>query len=96
MTRQEYNKKYYAEHKEEMKENRRIWLENNPDWKSKYYEKNKENILEKNKKWQQENKKRFIELCQKSRRKRVEKLREEGCKNAWAVVANGATPKYKK
>lgn len=96
MTKQEYNKEYYKKHKKEMLENREKWLENNPNWKKEYYEKNKEKILKNNKEWQKNNKKQFIKLCQASRQRRVDRLKAEGCSNPWAVVSNGATPKYKK
>lgn len=94
MDKKEYNKKYYQEHKEKFKEYKRKFLERNPDYVKKYYKDNKEEIYKSQRKYQIKNNKKFIELCCESRRRRVEKLRANGCINAWAVV-NGAEPKYK-
>ena len=87
----EYIKEYYKKNKDKINKRTVDWRRKHPE----YYEKNKDKILGYNKKWQTKNKKRFIELCCESRRRRVERLRAEGCTNAWAVI-NGAKPKYKK
>ena len=60
-----------------------------------YYLKHKEYLHQKNLEWIKNNKERFINSVNKSRRKRVEKLREQGVKNAWAVVNYHQEPKYK-
>lgn len=62
--------------------------------KKKYYEKNKEKILEKQRTWRENNKEKFKELCKKSRKKRVDELREKGVVNAWNVVNKGDREKY--
>lgn len=92
----EYMRKYYQEHKEEMKEYKKKWLEKNPDYPKEYWQKNKDKLYEGQRKYQKENKKRFTELCNASRKRRVERLKAEGCINAWSVVSAGAEPKYKK
>lgn len=92
----EYMKKYYQDHKEQMLEYTKNWYnsEKGKQWKKEYWQKNKEKLYEQQRKYQKKNSKRFSQLCQESRRRRVERLRAEGCINAWAVV-NGAEPKYK-
>ena len=98
MDRKEYMRKYYQEHKEELNKKRKEWKNKNPEWSKEYYQKNKDKFNEYTKNWinkSEENKKRFINSCNESRRKRVERLREQGCKNAWSVVNCKATPKYK-
>lgn len=90
----EYDKRYYEKNKDRLRENQERWLKNNPNWKKEYYQKNKEKLDNKNKNWQKNNKKRFTELCNQSRKRRVERLREEGVKNPWAVVNKGAEPRY--
>jgi hypothetical protein len=96
--KKKYNKKYYEEHREQFREYNRKWCEKNKDkvkeYQRKHYQKNKDSLYENNRKWQKENSKRFSKLCSDSRKRRVEKLRSEGVKNAWAVVIRGAKPKY--
>lgn len=43
-----------------------------------YYLKHKEEYIERNKKWRKNNKERFYKLVYKSRKKRADKLREQG------------------
>lgn len=94
--RKEYMKKYYQEHKEELMEANKKWHKNHPEWRRKHYQEHKEKLYEQHRKWQKNNSKRFSELCNKSRSKRVEKLKASGCINTWKVVNNGAEPIYKK
>lgn len=93
-----YNKKYYETHKEQCKSYSKKWRENNleycKEYAHKYWEENKEKLYRQQREYQKANKKRFSELCQNSRRRRVEKLRTNGVKNAWAVVIKGDEPKY--
>ena len=91
----EYMKKYYQEHKEEFAKRSKEYYEKNPDYKKKYYEQHKQQISENNRKWREKNRDKFSKLCAESRRRRVEKLKEEGCKNPWNVVVNGAEKKFK-
>lgn len=80
-----YQRRYNEAHPEKIKE-----IQHN------YYLRHKEEILESNKKWRQKNRKKASELAQKYRKERVERLRAEGCTNAWSVVVSGKEPKYKK
>ena len=83
--------------KEYMREYRKKNREKMNEYARKYYEEHKEEIGEKNKKHHA----KFIEnhnwseYCSNVRKKRVERLREEGCINAWSVVTKGDKPKYK-
>lgn len=79
----ELGKKYYQEHKEELKKRHK-----------EYYEKHKEIIKDQTKTWKQNNKKRWVEICSNNRKKRVERLKKEGCINPWSVI-RGYEPKYK-
>lgn len=92
-------KRYYEKHKEQYKEYQKRWNDKNPDKvkeiRHNYYVNNKDKCFEQNREWIENNKKRFAELVCKSRRKRVDKLREQGIKNAWDVVNYGKEPKYK-
>lgn len=95
----EYSKKYYQEHKEYFREHNKKWRDENPEkqkeMRQEYYQANKEKCNDFQKKWRNKNKSRWVELCGKSRTRRVERLRADGCTNAWCVVNNGAKPKYK-
>lgn len=94
----EYRKRYYQSHKEELNENIKRFMKEHPEWSKEYYQKNKEKMNEYTKKWinkSEENKKRFSKSCAESRKRRVAKLREQGCTNAWCVVQYKAEPKYK-
>ncbi|WP_026887842.1 GIY-YIG nuclease family protein [Clostridium beijerinckii] len=51
----EYNKYYYVNNKERIKENYKRWLEQNPNYYKDYYEKNKETILKNQRAWREEN-----------------------------------------
>lgn len=94
MDKKEYNKKYYKEHKEELNAYKKEWYKDNPEWAKEYYKRNKDKIYEYQRKWQKKNKEKFSKLCGDSRKRRVERLREEGCINPWNVINKGAEPKY--
>lgn len=93
-----YSKEYYQKNKEKFRNWSKKWRENNLDrcneYAREYYQKNKEEIYVKQREYQKKNKERFSELCQNSRRRRVSRLREQGVKNAWAVVTKGEEPRY--
>lgn len=93
-----YNKEYYQKNKEQIREYSKKWRENNiekcKETQKKWYENNKEEIYKKQREYQKANKKRFSELCQNSRRRKVQKLREQGVTNAWAVAVKGEEPRY--
>lgn len=96
---EKYGKKYYEKNKEKWKEYRKQHYEENKEQirakAREYWQENKEELYKKQREYQKKNNKRFSELCQNSRRRRVERLRSEGVTNAWAVVTRGETPKYK-
>lgn len=97
MDKKEYMKKYYLEHKEEYRKRAEKYLENHPDYKKEYYQNNKEMFNNNLKRWinkSEENRKRFTESCNRSRKKRIEKLRAEGVINVWAVLNKKAEPIY--
>lgn len=93
-----YRKKYYETHKEQFNEYQKRWNEKNKEkvkeMHHNYYLNNKEKFYEKHKEWSKKNKKRKVELVSQCRRRRVDRLRAEGCTNAWSVVIKGAKPKY--
>ena len=76
-------KKYYEKNKEQIKQTTHN-----------LYEKNKEHHYEKMSEWRKNNKKHFCELVMKSKRRKVEKLRDQGIKNPWEVVNYGKEPRY--
>ena len=98
-----YMKEWRKRNKDRIKEYARRYNENNPEKKKeyahKYYEKNKDKWKERQENG--ENMKRFkekhdwVKYCSEARKRRVEKLRSEGCINAWSVVMGKARPKYK-
>lgn len=98
--KKEYNHKYYIEHKERYKEYHKKYYNKrkneNPNYFKEYYEKNKEKIYEYNSKWRKNNSKQFAQLVHNARKRRVERLREQGCTNAWMVVTRGDKPKFKR
>lgn len=55
----------------------------------------KDQVYKMNRDWAKRNNKRFSRLCQESRKRRVERLRQQGVTNAWCVVTRGDLPKYK-
>lgn len=93
-----YSKEYYQSHKEQYREYNKKWIEKNKkkfkESQQKWYREHKEEIYKKQREYQKANKKRFSELCQNSRRRKVQKLREQGVTNAWAVAVKGEEPKY--
>lgn len=90
----DYYKRYYQKNKAKIDGKIKQWNIDNPEFKKNYYQKNKEMLDAKNKEWRKNNSKRFTELCNNSRRRRVERLKAEGCTNPWAVVSKGEKPKY--
>lgn len=80
-----YSKKYYEKHKNKIKETQRKYRENNVEKIKEYRKKSHSKFLETH---------NWSKYCNERRRIKVEKLREQGVINAWAVV-NGKEPKYK-
>lgn len=68
--------------------------ETHPNYAKEYYEKNKDKIYEQQTKYRKANSKKVSKLAQDSRKRRVEKLKEQGCTNPWYVVLKGAEPKF--
>ena len=95
-----YNKKYYEEHKEKFKESTANYRKQNSEkikeYNKDYFQKNKEKMYKKQKEWRNKNKDKWIKCICDSRRKRIERLKEEGVINPWSVVTKGAKPRYKK
>lgn len=79
-----YAKKYYEKHKAELKE-----------YHKKYFKENKEKIYEKQREWRESNNDRVVKSICNSRKRRIEKLKEEGVTNPWGVVMRGSKPVYK-
>lgn len=96
----EYMREYWKNNKEKINKQRKEYYEKNKEkikeQKHNYYIRHKENCRESNREWIKNNRRKFYELCLKSRKKRVENLRAQGCTNAWRVVNNGDEPKFKK
>jgi len=78
--RQEYNKKYYAENCEKLKENQREWNENNRDRiqenNKKYRESHVEEMKEQRKTYYENNREEFILKQREYRAKNSEQIRE--------------------
>lgn len=78
--RQEYNKKYYAENCEKLKENQRRWNENNRDkikaHNKKYNELHREHLKEKSKKYYEKNREAQLLNRRKYRIENREQIRE--------------------
>lgn len=95
----EYNKRYYEKHKKLISDrHKKYYQENQQEIREKakqwYYSHKKENQLY-TKRWIEKNKEKFIKAISESKKRRVARLREQGCTNAWCVINNGAEPKYK-
>ena len=65
-------------------------------YRQKYFQENKEQIYAKQKEWRNKNKDKWLKSISDSRKRRIEKLKEEGVLNPWGVVIRGSKPKYKK
>src|SRR5579872_7473713 len=52
MSKKEYDKKYYEQNKEKIKNRSKLWRENNKEKTKQYYEQNKEKINQWNKEYQ--------------------------------------------
>lgn len=65
-----------------------------PNYAKEYYEKNKEHIYEQQKEYRKANSKKVSKLAGDSRKRRVERLKEQGCINPWYVVTKGGKPKF--
>lgn len=81
----EYHSRYYGKHKEQVKE-----------YQKKYFQENKEDVYEKQKEWRNNNKDKWIKAIGDSRKRRIERMREEGITNPWGVLMRGSKPKYRK
>lgn len=105
-TQREYMREWRKNNKEKVNKYMRDYLSRHPDKKEekkeyqrKYYEEHKDlwkgrvnkeafNRFKKTHDW--------TKYCAEARRRRVERLRKEGCTNAWSVVTKkGVEPKYK-
>ena len=80
--KQEYNKKYYQEHKEIIaKKKKTRYLDNLENAKIKrkeYYQNNKDYILANNKKWRENNKEQFKKIVHARRKVVAEELKKQG------------------
>ena len=79
----EYQKKYHEEHYD-------------ADARKKYYEEHKEEIYKQQTEYRHKNSKKVSQMVLNCKRRKVAKLREQGIKNAWAVVNYKSEPKYYK
>lgn len=93
--KREYMRKWNAEHREHLSEYRKKDRLEHPEKYKAYYEKNKDRIYKTNTKWRKNHSKEFTKLVANARKRRVERLRAQGCTNPWMVVVNGAEPKFK-
>lgn len=95
-----YRKEYYEKNKEKFHQQMKEYRDKNIDklkkYQKKYFQENKEQIYEKQKEWRSNNKEKWIKSLADSRKRRIERLKEEGVTNPWAVVTKGSKPKYKK
>ena len=91
-------KRYYEKHKEQQKEYQKKWNEKNKERlkeiRHNYYLNHKEEMLKQNREWCRKNSAKKVEYVKLSRRRRVERLKAEGCINPWNVVSRGVKPKY--
>ena len=94
--KREYMRKWCAEHKEYLSEYRKRRRLEHPEKFKEYYETHKDKIYESNTKWRKSHSKQFTKLVSEARKRKVEKLRSQGCTNAWCVVNRGDEPKFKK
>ena len=96
----EYMRKYYQKNKDRINEQRKQKRHENAEEFNKkrreYYAKHKDAIYKSQRKWVAKNKKLFSKLCQESRRRRVERLKAEGIKNAWEVAVFNKEPIYER
>lgn len=80
--KQEYNRKYYQEHKETIAQRKKTrYLDNSESVKTKrkeYYQNNKNNILASNKKWRENNKEQFKKTVHARRKAVAEELKKQG------------------
>ena len=53
------------------------------EYYKKYYQEHKQEIIKRNRQWRLDNKERFYELVYKSRKKKAEKLKEQGLDYVW-------------
>lgn len=94
----EYMRRYYQEHKDELREKAKQKRHKNPEkcreYQKKYYKEHKDDVYGYQKKWISKNRKKFSDLCHESRKRRVERLKAEGVINPWAVVTLGKEPVY--
>ena len=71
--RREYNKAYYAAHREEMRESARVWGEAHPEYSKEYYASHREEMLAKSHAWQREHAEANREHSQRWRKKNHER-----------------------
>lgn len=112
LKKNEYQRKYYATHQEQLREYRKKW-----------YQEHKEETIETNNKWKEKNrdkvrnyskeymkshpeigkkcynnfkeKHNWSKYCSDARKRRAERLKEQGITNVWGVIVRGEKPKYK-
>ncbi len=65
-------------------------------YQKKYYERNKDKIYEQHTEWRANNREKLVKCAVDSRKRRIERLKEEGVLNPWGVVMRGSKPRYKK
>ena len=95
-----YRKEYYENNKEKFKGYADSYRKKNSDrvkaYQRKYFKENKEEVYAKQKEWRSENKDKWLKSLSDSRKRRIERMREEGITNPWGVIMRGSKPKYRK
>jgi exonuclease VII large subunit len=94
----EYNRKYYEKNKERIQEQRRNYFAENEEqikeWRRKYYQEHKEELDKKNREYIRTHKEAVIKSIMESKKRRAERLRQEGVSNPWSVINRGEPKKY--
>lgn len=97
--RKSYWKEYYQKNKEKLREKYRKYYYEHPEkiaeYQKRYREKNRDKLNKYILDWKEKNRGRYMKDIKIARRKKVDKLREQGVINAWNVVNYGKEPKYK-
>lgn len=93
-----YNREYYEKNKEKIRKWQYEYYVKNEEkmkeYRKKYYQEHKEELNKKSREYIKTHKEAYVKSIMESKKRRAERLRQEGVINPWSVINKGAPKQY--
>lgn len=94
MYKSDYMKEYMQKNQEQLNEYRKNYAKEHKEVRQKYYQEHKADIYANQTEYRHKNSKKVSQMVYACRKRRYEKLKEQGVCNAWGVLNYGQEPRY--